>query len=139
MTADAQSALRRTMEIHSKVTRFCLICNYVTRIIEPLASRCAKFRFRPLTVNTIGLHLKSIAEKEGADVSDEVCVCACLLQHTCYNSAFSLALCDGMVVNVQLKQKFTRRSVRLCPYRAVICEKRLHCCKVVIDGRAQMA
>lgn len=64
MTADAQSALRRTMETYSNVTRFCLICNYVTRIIDPLASRCAKFRFKPLDTSNALERLQYVAEQE---------------------------------------------------------------------------
>ena len=72
MTSDAQSALRRTMETYSKTTRFCLICNYVTRIIDPLASRCAKFRFRPLDeTNALG-RLQYIAEEEKVNYEEGV-------------------------------------------------------------------
>lgn len=68
MTQDAQSALRRTMETYSKITRFCLICNYVTRIIDPLASRCSKFRFKSLDQGNARKRLEEIAEKEGVQL-----------------------------------------------------------------------
>lgn len=74
MTSDAQSALRRIMETYSKITRFCLICNYVTKIIDPLTSRCSKFRFRSLNVE-IGLNrLKFIAENENVKINDEILI-----------------------------------------------------------------
>lgn len=53
------------MENYSSVTRFCLICNYVSRIIEPLASRCAKFRFRSVEVGKLQEKLQDISVKEG--------------------------------------------------------------------------
>ncbi|CDK26614.1 unnamed protein product [Kuraishia capsulata CBS 1993] len=71
MTSDAQSALRRTMETYSNVTRFCLICNYITRIIDPLASRCSKFRFKPLGDNSSLARLQYIVSSEKIKLEDE--------------------------------------------------------------------
>jgi DNA polymerase III delta prime subunit len=76
MTQDAQSALRRTMETYSRMTRFCLVCNYVTRIIDPLASRCSKFRFKSLDQKNAVGRVEDIARLEGvrmgAGVSEEL-------------------------------------------------------------------
>ncbi|KAH6919086.1 replication factor C [Coprinopsis sp. MPI-PUGE-AT-0042] len=72
MTQDAQGALRRIMETYAKITRFCLVCNYVTRIIEPLASRCSKFRFTPLDPSSASLRLAHIAREEKIDVFQPV-------------------------------------------------------------------
>jgi replication factor C subunit 2/4 len=69
MTQDAQNALRRTMEAHSRVTRFVFICNYVSRIIDPLASRCAKFRFKPLHPQAMSGRIAHIASKEGVKMA----------------------------------------------------------------------
>ncbi|CAK4202253.1 unnamed protein product [Aphanomyces euteiches] len=71
MTNDAQSALRRMMENYSKVTRFCLICNYVSRIIEPVASRCAKFRYQPLEQVSMTARIQYVCEQENVSISNE--------------------------------------------------------------------
>ncbi|THH14720.1 hypothetical protein EW146_g5663 [Bondarzewia mesenterica] len=72
MTQDAQAALRRIMETYARITRFCLVCNYVTRIIEPLASRCSKFRFRPLDSASASARLEYIASAENVSVNPSV-------------------------------------------------------------------
>lgn len=65
MTSEAQTALRRIMEIYSNVTRFILICNYLTRIISPIQSRCAIFRFRGVPREDVLAYLSKICENEG--------------------------------------------------------------------------
>jgi len=68
MTTEAQSALRKTMEDNSGITRFCFICNYINQIIEPICSRCVKFRFKPLTEKLISEKLDVISKKEKMNI-----------------------------------------------------------------------
>jgi len=70
MTADAQQALRRTMERYTETCRFILIANYSARIIEPIQSRCAPFRFSYLRPEHIAARLKYIAENEDVELLD---------------------------------------------------------------------
>ncbi len=71
LTADAQAALRRTMEMYSKTCRFILSCNYVSRIIEPIQSRCAVFKFRPVPKDAMKKRLIEICSNEGVEIDDE--------------------------------------------------------------------
>eukprot|EP00527_Entomoneis_sp_CCMP2396_P009233 CAMPEP_0198138182 /NCGR_PEP_ID=MMETSP1443-20131203/1598_1 /TAXON_ID=186043 /ORGANISM="Entomoneis sp., Strain CCMP2396" /LENGTH=369 /DNA_ID=CAMNT_0043799849 /DNA_START=141 /DNA_END=1250 /DNA_ORIENTATION=- len=64
MTSDAQFALRRIMEKYTKNCRFCLIGNYVSKIIPALQSRCTRFRFAPLTPAQITDRLSFVADQE---------------------------------------------------------------------------
>ena len=65
MTAEAQTALRRIIEDSSKTTRFIIICNYLSKIIEPIQSRCVVFHFTRLARQDVIGYLKTICEKEG--------------------------------------------------------------------------
>jgi replication factor C small subunit len=71
LTADAQHALRRTMEMFTHSTRFILDCNFSSRIIEPIQSRCAIFRFRRLTDRDIEQMFRRIARGEKLTIALE--------------------------------------------------------------------
>jgi replication factor C small subunit len=71
LTTDAQAALRRTMESYAATCRFILSCNYSSKIIDPIQSRCAIYRFRPLDRRAISEEIRRIAGKEGLTVSEE--------------------------------------------------------------------
>ncbi|XP_041922199.1 replication factor C subunit 2 [Alosa sapidissima] len=71
MTDGAQQALRRTMEIYSKTTRFALACNASDKIIEPIQSRCAVLRYTKLRDDQIMMRLMEVVEKERLTVTND--------------------------------------------------------------------
>ncbi len=71
LTPDAQSALRRTMEKYTGSCRFILSCNYLSKIIEPIQSRCAYYRFVPITSAAIKERIMYIVKEEGITLTDD--------------------------------------------------------------------
>ena len=69
MTKDAQHALRREMEMYTKTASFVLSCNYSSKIIDPIQSRCAIFRFAPVKGTQIIKRLEKIAEAENLNIT----------------------------------------------------------------------
>jgi replication factor C small subunit len=70
LTTDAQAALRRTMESYAQTCRFILSCNYSSKIIDPIQSRCAIYRFKPLGADAIKEEIRRIAAHENLTVTD---------------------------------------------------------------------
>lgn len=71
MTADAQTALRRIIEDTSQTTRFIIICNYLSQIIEPIQSRCVIFKFRRLSKEDVSDYLRFICKNEGVKFEEK--------------------------------------------------------------------
>ncbi|KAF0300612.1 Replication factor C subunit 5 [Amphibalanus amphitrite] len=69
MTKDAQNALRRIIEKYTDNVRFCLICNYLSKIIPAIQSRCTRFRFGPLATEQVAPRLDHVVKQEGVDLS----------------------------------------------------------------------
>ncbi len=71
LTSDAQQALRRTMEKYTKTCRFVLSCNYSSKILEPLQSRCVIYRYKPLSPKDVDKQIELVAKKEKLDVDEK--------------------------------------------------------------------
>lgn len=105
MTIDAQSALRKMMEEYALTTRFCLICNYINKIIDPIKSRCSMLHFSQLDNKLLNGRLKMICVEEEIKIDDE-----------CLNTIIEISDGDGrkaitMLQNSKYLVKLNNRKI----------------------------
>ena len=92
MTADAQSALRRIMELYIRTCRFCLICNNINKIIPGIQSRCAKMRFGVLNKDSIKSKLGAIVDQEEIEI-EEAALDQLLEEHSDFRQILNTLQC----------------------------------------------
>ncbi|XP_020091014.1 replication factor C subunit 3 isoform X1 [Ananas comosus] len=109
MTKDAQFALRRVIEKHTKSTRFALICNHVNKIIPALQSRCTRFRFAPLEATHIRERLQYVIKAEGLDVDESGLTALVRLSNGDMRKALNILQSTHMA-----SQHITEEAVYLC-------------------------
>ena len=109
MPQDAQNALRRVIEKFTENTRFCLLCNYRSKIIPALQSRCTGFRFGPPTPKLMVPQLEHAVQEENVDISE-----------------------DGMKALVTLSSGDMRRALNILQVQSH-CRHLNHCFKIVLQ------
>lgn len=111
MTFDAQSALRRVMEKNTSNVRFCLICNYIHKLIPALQSRCIIFRFRAIEYDQTSKVLSNICEQESICIDPETLSEMVSLHHgdlrKCLNFLDSHRSLEHITQNDLLKYRFS--------------------------------
>ena len=114
MTTDSQFALRRIIEQYSKITRFCMICNYYYKIIDPIISRCALFRFKPIDNISITNKLIEIANIEVNQKLDMVAQTIANLSKGDMRRAINLLQCSiGVNITIEQTNKILEKSAGL--------------------------
>lgn len=114
MTTDSQFALRRIIEQYSKITRFCMICNYYYKIIDPIISRCALFRFKPIDNISITNKLMEIANTEVNQKLDIVAQTIANLSKGDMRRAINLLQCSiGVNISIEQTNKILEKSAGL--------------------------
>jgi len=112
LTKEAQQALRRTMENYTQTTRFVLSCNFSSKIIDPIQSRCAIFRFKPLLKEEMFEIVENIVDKEGITVDDKAKEALFIVSEgDCRKAENILQSCCAVNKNVDEKLVFSLASV----------------------------
>jgi replication factor C small subunit len=104
LTNDAQAALRRTMENYAHTCRFILSCNYSSKIIDPIQSRCAIYRFRPLDREAITEELNRIAKTEGLTITGDAMSAIIYVAQGDMRKAIN-ALQGGAIISPEIKEE----------------------------------